>query len=175
MMKISKILLAVVGMIASLQSSNAISCSFLYYNSIELKGSIAIYVDSSSIVFGGIGNQVFFCDKDSEFVCFDSEALTFAFPRQLNDYRAGWKFNSVQFEILNMADVIKPAGEERVYVIQATKQESDITAIFSFSYESGLLGIGMRDSDGERFGRDVFVAGDIGYGANRNQPSICLN
>ncbi len=88
---------------------------------------------------------VSFCRKSDPYICFTSEVLNFAVPRDIKNKKA-WDYAGQHYEVTRYFEKKLLGTLSRAYLIES--MQKNVTVKFLYSVKRGLLGIEGASSEG---------------------------
>lgn len=132
----------------------------VYTDPFNRGNTIVITPSESSLIAGDLEIDAEFCSADNEYICFQSEYLSFAIPRKGSQEMSLWTVQGITYENRGFAK-IKLAGHVYDAILVKTTNDSTV-ANFLFDYDFGLIAIEvLRKNTG--VGRAYIVSSDTGY------------
>lgn len=127
-------------------SGNALSQGdrFIYRDSARWQDANEVRLLNNSVVYniGDVGISSATCLKTSGFICVvpnDYYYVPFSIPLQITEQNHSWELNDIEYALQNR-HFIPFAGNDDVIVIGAEDTEGQLSYVFYFSVEKGLLG-----------------------------------
>lgn len=141
---------------------NAAASPFEYSNLLDGRPTISIQIDPPMIISGDRAINAEFCDGNGGFSCFNSEWISFSFPRERGGIPSEWNQNGAVFKITGHT-VVRAFGVCRdAYKVVSNQNGREFEFLYSFSY--GLLGFNV-EIDGQRV---TYIAQrQLGFGATK--------
>jgi len=101
------------------------------------------------------------CSQTEKYLCFSSEFLSFAVPRNLSEKSTAWNYGGTDYNVLEYRDELILGQELSLYFIGTSIEGRDL--VFYFSKERGLFALGGADRVAT-----IFSVGYCGFGAEIN-------
>jgi len=120
---------------------------------------VTIDADRLTISVTDLGASLEICPPAHEFICFNSDLLSFAVPRDLSENSAPWSYSGTEYRVLSHRDERILGQFVSLFIIGANLEGSDL--VFYFSKHRGLIALGPAGETGTPlFGIDY-----CGFGA----------
>lgn len=139
--------------------------SYWIYRSLseDLHGrEIVIDAGREKLSIGDLAVRLEICSKTEEFICFASEFLSFAVPRDLSETSASWQFGGTEYRVLAHRDEMILGQKMSLFFLGANIEGNDL--VFYFSKQRGLIAIAGASNTGA----PLFGIGYCGFGAEIN-------
>lgn len=153
---------------------NVSASTYVYENPFYPERTLSIRHSDDVVAFGDIGWEASFCDDSSDFICMSSGLMAFSVPKCEIKEGDEWNHLGVSFMVVESYEVTRSTGQETIFLIESGVQSSEMAFVFSFSRESGLLGIRTRNKDDEHVAPDLFMIGGRGFGAGTSNGNCQL-
>lgn len=149
---------------ALLASVAASAATFEYVNPID-SASLTIDTTVPSVAIGDIARKALICDKQSGFVCVESDVFSFAIPTEVEARTMQWKHGGRTYSIESRANIVL-LGTPEYGALQISSMDGDRRLFYLYSPANGLLAVEVRTKDGSKL---FLASGKTGYGARSRQ------
>ena len=120
---------------------------------------IVIDAGREQLTIGDLGENLEICSQTEEFICFASEFLSFAVPRDLSETSGAWQFGGTEYRVLAHRDEMILGQNVSLFIVGANIEGNDL--VFYFSKQRGLIALGGANSTG----MPLLGVGYCGFGA----------
>ena len=135
---------------------------WIYRNlSEDLRGrEIVIDAGREQLTVRDLAVNLEICSQTEEFICFSSEFLSFAVPRNLSEKSGPWSFGGTEYRVLAYRDEMILGQNISLFFVGANIDGNDL--VFYFSKQRGLIALAGSNGTGTQlFGVDYW-----GFGAD---------
>ena len=123
---------------------------------------VVINADGRTISVTDLAAPLEICSQTEEFLCFTSEFLSFAVPRDLSEDSATWNYDGAEYSLLAYQDELILGQELSLFIIGTSMEGRDL--VFYFSKERGLIALGGTNPTAT----PLLSVGYCGFGAEIN-------
>jgi hypothetical protein len=120
---------------------------------------LVIDAGRETLTVGDLAVKLEICSKTEEFICFASEFLSFAVPRDLSETSAPWQFGGTEYRVLAHRDEMVLGQKVSLFILGANIEGNDL--VFYFSKQRGLIAL----AGANRTGVPLLGVGYCGFGA----------
>ena len=120
---------------------------------------IVIDAGAEKLTVGDLTVDLEICSQSEEFLCFASEFLSFAVPRDLSENSAPWNIGGTEYSVLAHRDEMILGQNVSLFIVGASIEGNDL--VFYFSKHRGLIALGGAN----RAGTPLLGVGYCGFGA----------
>lgn len=122
---------------------------WVYRSISEEANSPEIVIDGidGRLSVGDLGVSLNVCSGGSAYVCFGSEFLSFAVPRDLSEISKTWVYDDVEYFVQRYSNEMLLGQDLNLYIINAKSKNNNL--VYYYSTERGLIGIGNAKDKGQ--------------------------